>query len=106
MRAVGVAEQRERPRLGDDRLPPARDLVERLVPRDRRECTSSVSRLTLAQAKPAVKGCSGSPWMRTTRPLSTVANSEHISGQSWAQTIRFVVLVIITAAAESRSPHM
>ena len=29
------------------------------------ECTSSASRLTLAQANPAVNGCSGSPSMRT-----------------------------------------
>ena len=37
MRAVGVAEQRLRPRLGDDRLPAEDDLVERLVPVYRRE---------------------------------------------------------------------
>src|SRR5712691_2615440 len=54
------------------------------------ECTISASRLTLAQAKPAVKGWSGSPLMRFTRPSSTSANSEHISGQSCAQTIRTV----------------
>src|SRR5438552_7583915 len=54
------------------------------------ECTSSASRLTLAQAKPAVKGCSGSPLTRNTRPSSTSANSEHMSGQSCAQTTRTV----------------
>ena len=37
MRAVAVAEQRQRSRLGDDGLPARRDLVERLVPGDRRE---------------------------------------------------------------------
>src|SRR5262249_35776140 len=52
------------------------------------ECTSSASRLTLAQAKPAVKGWSGSPWIRTTRSFSTCARSEHMSGQSWAQATR------------------
>ena len=37
VRAVGVAEQRQRARLGHDRLPARDDLVERLVPADRRE---------------------------------------------------------------------
>src|SRR5437763_10351281 len=59
------------------------------------ECTSSMSRFTLAQAKPAVKGCSGSPLMRSTRPPSTSANSEHMSGQSWAQTTRTVSMLLI-----------
>ena len=54
------------------------------------ECTSSASRLTLAQAKPAVNGWSGSPSTRTTRPFSTCASSEHMSGQSCAQTTRMV----------------
>jgi hypothetical protein len=54
------------------------------------EWTSSASRLTLAQANPAVNGCSGSPLMRNTRPPSTSANSEHMSGQSCAQTTRTV----------------
>src|ERR1700675_91180 len=54
------------------------------------EWTRSASRLTLPQAKPAVKGWSGSPSMRTTRPFSTCARIEHMSGQSWAQTVRIV----------------
>src|SRR3984957_17754185 len=54
------------------------------------ECTSSWSRFTLAQANPAVNGWSGSPLMRLTRPSSTSASSEHMSGQSWAQTIWMV----------------
>ncbi len=37
MRAVSVAEDRQRPRFGDDRLPTGDDLVERLVPADRRK---------------------------------------------------------------------
>ena len=37
MGGVGVAQQGERTALGDDRLPLGRDLVERLVPGDRRE---------------------------------------------------------------------
>src|SRR4051794_13377238 len=64
------------------------------------ECTSSMSRLTLAQANPAVKGCSGSPLMRSTRPSSTSANSEHMSGQSWAQTTRTVSMLLIRHCEE------
>src|SRR3954471_20521803 len=37
MRGVGVAQQRLRSALGDDRLPPGGDLVERFVPADRLE---------------------------------------------------------------------
>jgi hypothetical protein len=37
MGAVGIAEQRQRPRLSDDRLPTRGDLLERLVPGNRRE---------------------------------------------------------------------
>src|SRR5262245_43005046 len=54
------------------------------------ECTSSASRFTLAQAKPAVNGWSGSPSIRTTRSFSTCASKEHMSGQSCAQTTRTV----------------
>ena len=113
MRAVGVAEQRQRPGLGDDPLASARR--SRRAPRPSRsaricprpwarcgaaasamrsgECTSSASRLTLAQANPAVNGCSGSPRMRSTRPSSTSASSEHMSGQSCAQTTRIVSML-------------
>src|SRR4051812_49971293 len=57
------------------------------------ECTSSASRLTLAQAKPAVKGCSGSPLMRSTRPSSTSANSEHRSEEHTSELQSHVNLV-------------
>ena len=109
MRAVGIAEQRQGPGLGDNLFPSPGDLVERLVPAYRREaslalwadtaqwrakrsgeCTRSASRLTLAQANPAVNGCSGSPRTRRTLPFSTSASSEHMSGQSCAQTTRTV----------------
>ena len=125
MRAVGIAEQRQRPALGDDRLPAPGDLVERLVPEIganlpsplapmRRsgvwmrsgECTSSASRLTLAQANPAVKGCSGSPLMRTTRPSSTSASSEHMSGQSCAQTTRTVSMLIRSVIASAKRRNL
>src|ERR1044072_881787 len=52
------------------------------------ELTRSASRLTFPQADPAVYGCSGSPCTRTILPSSTWAISEHMSGQSCAQTTR------------------
>src|ERR1700733_11605469 len=54
------------------------------------ECTSSASRFTLAQAKPAGNGWSGLPSTRTTRSPSTCASNEHMSGQSCPQTTRTV----------------
>ncbi len=42
----------------------------------------STYRLTFAQRKPRVNGCSGSPATRTARPDSTVTSIAHVSGQS------------------------
>ena len=110
VRAVGVAEQRQRPDCGDDGLPARDDLVERLVPADRlelalalgadapqrrRQPLGRVHQLDVAVDLGAGKAGGertgpGSPWMRTTRPSSTWASSEHMSGQSWAHTTRIV----------------
>src|SRR5262245_8061648 len=56
------------------------------------EYSDSCSRLTLAHAKPAVIGWSGSPCRRSSRPSSTWARSEHWSGQSWAHAVRTVLI--------------
>ena len=65
------------------------------------EWTHSCSRLTLAQAKPAVIGWSGSPWSFSRRPSSTVASSEHWSGQSWAQAVRMVWIIVRNIVREA-----
>ena len=110
MRAVGVAEQRQRPRLGDDRLPARGDLVERLVPGDRREFALALGAdaaqrrldalgrmhefgvaVDLGAGEPGGEGLLRVAAARArTRPSSTSASSEHMSGQSCAQTTRIV----------------
>ena len=55
VRAIGIAEQCQRPGLGDDRPPPPGNLVERLVPADRREFALAL-RPNPAQRRPDALG--------------------------------------------------
>ena len=102
VRAVAVAEDRERPVLTTDapasvsrarRAPrPSSPAGTRRLPsapsggaasaRGPASARSSGSRRTFAHTKPAVNGWSGSPSTRTRRPSSTWARMEHMSGQS------------------------
>src|SRR5713101_3055009 len=65
------------------------------------EWTNSCSRLTMAQMKPAVIGWSVSPWSFSSRPSSTVASSEHWSGQSWAHAVRTVWVTVPNIVREA-----
>src|SRR5208337_4918262 len=49
------------------------------------EYTRSRYLATLAQRKPRVTGCAGSPWILVARPFSTVISTPQASGQSWGQ---------------------
>ena len=56
MGGVGVAQQRQRTALGDDRLPFGRDLVERLVPADRLELARALGAGALQRRLDALGG--------------------------------------------------